>query len=55
MDHGGENIVVWQAMLQAHGTDDCAIAGSSTHNERIERLWRDVHRLVLVTFGNAFR
>jgi hypothetical protein len=25
------------------------------HNERIERLWRDVHRSVIVTFGNLFR
>ena len=54
-DHGGENILVWRAMLEEHSTDDCVIAGSSTHNERIERLWRDVHRSVLVTFANTFR
>ena len=55
-DHGGENIEVWRMMLDEHGEQDkCVIAGSSTHNERIERLWRDVHRSVVVTFGNLFR
>lgn len=44
-DHGGENIEVWRYMLSAHNGDSrCIITGSSTHNERIERLWRDVHR-----------
>ena len=42
-------------MMTAHGHHQCVIVGSSTHNERIERLWRDVHRSVLVTFGNVFR
>ena len=43
-------------MLDEHDErDKCVIAGSSTHNERIERLWHDVHRSVVVTFGNLFR
>ena len=54
-DHGGENIEVWRYMMEAHSSDKCIITGSSTHNERIERLWRDVHRSVLVTFANGFR
>ena len=54
-DHGGENIEVWRAMISEHSSDKCVITGSSTHNERIERLWRDVHRSVIVTFANAFR
>ena len=29
--------------------------GSSTHNERIERLWRDVRTSVLKPFAEAFR
>ncbi len=44
-DHGGENMEVWKYMLVSHNDDpQCVITGSSTHNERIERLWRDVHR-----------
>ena len=55
-DHGGENIEVWRMMLDEHEAgESCVIAGSSTHNERFERLWRDVHRSVIVTFGNLFR
>ena len=54
-DHGGENVDVWRYMMSRHGNDQCVIVGSSTHNERIERLWRDVHRSVLVSFGDIFR
>ena len=54
-DHGGEDIDVYQYMMTAHGHHECAVLGSSTHNEQIERLWRDVHRSVLVTLGNLFR
>ena len=53
-DHGGENINVWRYMMTGHGHHQCVIVGSSTHNERMERLRRDVHRSVLVTFGNVF-
>ena len=54
-DHGGENIAVWRTMMDEHSSDKCVITGSSTHNECIERLWRDVHRSVIVTFANTFR
>ena len=54
-DHGGENVEVWQYMLQTHNDDPhCVLTGSSTHNERIERLWRDVHQGVL-HFADTFR
>ena len=54
-DHGGENIDVWRYMLNSHNGDShCVITGSSTHNERIERLWRDVHRCV-AHFAETFR
>ena len=54
-DHGGENVDVWRSVMMAHGSQQCVIVGSSTHNERIERLWRDVHRSVLLTFSTLFR
>ena len=54
-DHGGENVDVWRFMLAAHNNDiSCVITGSSTHNERIERLWRDVHRCVGRVFSPVF-
>ena len=42
-------------MIDQHGTESAVVVGSSTHNERIERLWRDVHRCVSVLFGDLFR
>lgn len=41
-------------MIQQHGHENCVIAGSSVDNERIERLWRDVHRAVLTPFKELF-
>ena len=34
--------------------DKCVIAKSSTHNEYIKRLWRDVHRSVPVSVCWAY-
>ena len=54
-DHGGENIDVWHYTLHTHNDNPhCVLTDSSTHNERIERLWRDVHRGVL-HFADTFR
>ncbi len=40
-DLGGENVAVWRYMIsQYSGDESVVITGSSTHNERIERLWR---------------
>ena len=42
-DKGGENTDVWRYMLHYNNMDSlCIVTGSSTHNERIERLWCDV-------------
>ena len=46
-DIGGENVEVWRYLVEQHASDSAVITGSSTHNERIERLWRDVTRSVL--------
>lgn len=47
IDKGVENALVCDAKLQAggHGRGGF-IEGPSTHNQRIERLWRDVFRCV---------
>ena len=55
-DHGGENIDIWRYMLTTHSNDPlCVLTGSSTHNERVERLWRDVNRCVCAPFADMFR
>ncbi len=54
-DHGGENIDIWRYMLYTNNNNpDCVITGSSTHNERIERLWRDIYRSVSSNYVAVF-
>ena len=54
-DLGGENLEVWRYMIEHHRSDRAVVVGSSTHNERIERLWRDVFRCVGTVFYSTFR
>eukprot|EP00794_Sanderia_malayensis_P006480 gene6480-7220_t len=42
-DKGGDNVLVWERMEELRSSNRGSyLAGSSTRNQRIERLWRDV-------------
>ena len=50
-----ENVLVADFMLEKRGVDSGSmITGKSTHNQRIERLWRDVFTGVLSYFYKLF-
>ena len=53
IDRGGENIEIARFMLHARGVESKPVlTDSSVHNQRIERLWRDVFTAVT---GNYYR
>ena len=45
---------IWRYMIEQHRSDGAVVVGLSTHNERIEKLWRDVHRCVASVFLPGF-
>ena len=55
-DKGGENVLLWKAMEHLRGPGRGSyIAGSSVHNQRVERLWRDVWNNVCNIFYYTFQ
>ena len=54
-DQGRENILVAHHMVEHRGADRRSmITGSSVHNQRIERLWRDLFRCAIKLYYRLF-
>ena len=54
-DNGLENVHIAQFMIEKRGRErGSIITGKSTHNQRVERLWRDVFNGVLCFYYNLF-
>ena len=54
-DRGGENVQVWRHMEAARPNSNAYLVGSSVHNSRIERLWRDVKSNIVSTYATVFQ
>ena len=54
-DQGEKNVNVARHMLRHHGEERRSVlVGSSVHNQRIERFWRDMHRCVTSVYYRLF-
>ena len=54
-DQGRENVLIAQHMLENRRLDHGSVlTGSSVHNQRVERLWKDMHDCVTKLFYKLF-
>ena len=53
-DHGGENVLIWQDMVNQNGPES-VIVGSSVRNQRVERFNLDINTNVTRQFSAIFR
>lgn len=53
-DYGGENVAIARCLNSVHQEVGRFIFGKSIHNQRIERLWGDVHTQVTRSYRNRF-
>jgi len=54
-DQGHENVMVARHMLEHRGAQrNSMLTGSSIHNQRIERLWRDLFRCAIQLYYHLF-
>jgi hypothetical protein len=54
-DKGGENVLIAEFMIRQRGVGRASyIAGSATHNTRIERLWRDMRQHTIQSYIELF-
>ena len=55
-DKGGENVLLWEIMENLRGPSRGSfLASTSTRNQRIEHLWRDVWMYVCHIFYYTFQ
>ena len=53
-DYGGENVAISRCLNSVHQDTGRFIFGKSVHNQRIERLWGDVHAQVTRSYRDRF-
>ena len=55
-DHGGENVKIWEAMLnhRSEANPNPVVVGSSVHNQRVERFNREVNRHIRDKYAAIF-
>ena len=54
-DQGLENVTVAKHMIENRGAErQSMLMGSSTHNQHIERLWRDMYECVTLLYYRLF-